>query len=72
LAWRLRPITGKIEADTDGFDLTPDQARIAEGGLQTDVIERPSAQAANLAEEIDSLGKSDRRALTSHLINLLL
>ncbi|MBN2886169.1 MAG: DUF29 domain-containing protein [Chromatiaceae bacterium] len=28
--------------------------------------------AANLAEEIESMGKSDRRALTSHLVNLLL
>ncbi len=28
--------------------------------------------AANLAEEIESMGKRDRRALTSHLVNLLL
>lgn len=28
--------------------------------------------AANLAEEIESMGKSDRRALMSHLVNLLL
>lgn len=28
--------------------------------------------AANLAEEIESMGKSDRRSLTSHLVNLLL
>ncbi len=27
---------------------------------------------ANLAEEIESIGKSDRRSLTSHLVNLLL
>jgi hypothetical protein len=50
----------------DFFLWTQQQAVLLRHGQWT------ALDAANLAEEIESMGKSDRRALTSHLINLLL
>ncbi|MBK1642717.1 hypothetical protein CKO12_12720 [Chromatium okenii] len=50
----------------DFFLWTQQQAMLLRQG-QLNAID-----AANLAEEIDSMGKRDRRALTSHLVNLLL
>lgn len=50
----------------DFFLWTQQQAMLLRQG-QLNAID-----AANLAEEIDSMGKRDRRVLTSYLVNLLL
>jgi|SRR5215470_9500971 len=52
--------------DDDFYTWTQEQAALLrEGAVQ-------ELDLANLAEEIESLGKSDRRALGSHLRNLML
>lgn len=52
--------------DEDFFLWTQQQASLLRQGQWN------TLDAANLAEEIESMGKSDRRSLTSHLANLLL
>lgn len=51
--------------DTDFFSWTEQQARLLRAGELTDV------DAQNLAEEIESAGRSDRREIRSRLIVLL-
>ncbi len=55
-----------MQYNEDFFLWTQYQAALLRQGQLTAI------DAVNLAEEIDSMGKRDRRALTSHLINLLL
>jgi hypothetical protein len=52
--------------DEDFYAWTQEQAALLREGAVTDL------DLTNLAEEIDSLGKSDRRALGSHLRNLVM
>ncbi|MBK1695130.1 hypothetical protein CKO09_10320 [Chromatium weissei] len=52
--------------DADFFLWTQQQADLLRQGQLTAI------DITNLAEEIDNMGKRDRRALTSHLANLLL
>src|SRR5262252_9818951 len=58
--------TNGTRYDEDFYTWTQEQAALLrEGAVQ-------ELDLANLAEEIESLGKSDRRALGSHLRNLML
>ena len=52
--------------DTDFYTWTQEQAALLRAGAVQEL------DLTNLAEEIDSLGKRDRRALASHLHTLLL
>ena len=60
----MRTKTGLYEQDF--YTWTQEQAALLREGAVHEL------DLANLAEEIESLGKSDRRALGSHLRNLLL
>lgn len=59
-------MTAEMNYETDFYQWTQQQAALLRQGQWSQV------DAANLAEEIDSMGKSDRRAIWSHLINILL
>ncbi|MCC6136513.1 MAG: DUF29 domain-containing protein [Candidatus Contendobacter sp.] len=59
-------MTAEMNYETDFYLWTQQQAALLRQGQWSQV------DAANLAEEIDSMGKSDRRAIWSHLINILL
>ena len=59
-------MTAEMNYETDFYQWTQQQAALLWQGQWSQV------DAANLAEEIDSMGKSDRRAIWSHLINILL
>ncbi len=54
-----------IAYDDDFFEWTVEQARLLRGGGLSEI------DAANIAEEIESMGLSDRRELRSRLIVLL-
>ncbi len=56
----------KNEYDLDFYKWTKKQTHLLKEGKIGDL------DLQNLAEEIESLGKSDKRALQSHLINLIL
>src|SRR5580704_181268 len=51
--------------DDDFFAWTQEQARLLRGGDLADI------DAGNLAEEIESMGRSDRREIRSRLVVLL-
>jgi hypothetical protein len=51
-----------IEYEVDFFAWTEEQARLLRAGEVTDI------DALNLAEEIESVGRSDRREIRSRLI----
>ena len=59
-------MTAEMNYETDFYQWTQQQAALLRQGQWSQV------DAANLAEEIESMGKSDRRAIWSHLINILL
>lgn len=52
--------------DSDFYSWTQQQAKLLKKGLVSHL------DLKNLAEEIESLGRSDKRALRNHLINLML
>ncbi len=52
--------------DRDFYQWTQQQADLLRRGQLSRI------DVANLAEEVESMGKSDRRALGSHLMNVLL
>jgi hypothetical protein len=54
-----------VDYEDDFFEWTVDQARLLRGGELSEI------DAANIAEEIESMGLSDRRELRSRLIVLL-
>lgn len=57
--------THKSDYDKDFFKWTKTQAKLLEKG------EFEKLDTANLKEEIESLGRSDKRAVRSHLANLI-
>ena len=59
-------MTPTTDYDTDFYQWTQQQAALLRQGLLSAV------DATNLAEEVESMGKKDRRAMGSHLRNILL
>ncbi|MBK8755173.1 MAG: DUF29 domain-containing protein [Candidatus Competibacteraceae bacterium] len=59
-------MTTEINYETDFYQWTQQQAALLRQGQFSQI------DAENLAEEIESMGKSDRRAIWSHLTNVLL
>jgi hypothetical protein len=55
----------RVDYETDFYAWTVEQARLLRGG------ELSAIDTANIAEEIESLGRSDRRELKSRLIILI-
>ena len=58
-------MTAEINYETDFYQWTQQQAALLRQGQWNQV------DAANLAEEIDSMGKNNRRALESYLANIV-
>jgi hypothetical protein len=54
-----------VDYEDDFFEWTVEQARLLRGGELSEI------DAANIAEEIESMGLSDRRELRNRLIVLL-
>ena len=59
-------MTPTTDYDADFYQWTQQQAALLRQGLLSAV------DATNLAEEVESMGKKDRRAIGSHLRNILL